>query len=490
MSDEAETTGETAGETTGETAGETAAETAKEEAGAGYFTGPGHTIDALAARLRAGEVTSVELTEHVLRTVRRLDGQLNAFVTLDPDGALRAAGRADAELAAGHDRGLLHGIPAAVKDVIDTAGLPTTMGSAHFAGHIPCADAECVRRLRAAGAVVVGKTTTHEFAYGPTGDRSYSGASRNPHDPTRMSGGSSGGSAAAVSAGMVPLALGTDTGGSIRIPAALCGVAGFKPAYGAIPVGGVFPLAPSLDHVGVLARTPRDCLIAYRALTGTGSPGGPSGGVAPGGPSGGNSRTAHVGWLPPDDLFRTDPEVVLVVRAALAAAVSDGAVEEVAFNEAPEVHEAFSAIQDREVCAVHGERMARNPELFGTEVLDRLRGAARTSARRHDQAVAARERIGRSLDRLLTRYDLLALPTTPLTAPRLGQRTAAVAGGARVEVRAALLALTSPWNLLGLPALTVPAATLGGLPAGLQLVCRPGREEVMFALAQEVPDGP
>ncbi|SCK40149.1 amidase [Streptomyces sp. WMMB 322] len=452
-------------------------ETTEEEGGAGFFTGPGHTVEALAARLRAGEVTSVELTEHSLRTVRRLDGQLNAFVTLDPGGALRAARIADAELATGRDRGRLHGIPAAVKDVVDTAGLRTTMGSAHFAGHVPSSDAECVRRLRAAGAVVVGKTTTHEFAYGPTGDRSLNGASRNPHDPTRMSGGSSGGSAVAVAAGMVPMALGTDTGGSVRIPAALCGVAGFKPAYGDIPTDGVFPLAPSLDHVGVLARTPRDCLLAHRALTE--SP--PEPGV--------HHRTAHVGWLPPEGLFPTDPDVGRLVRACLAAIGATAAVEDVAFGEASEMNEAFFAIQDREAYAVHAERMATSPGLFGSEVLDRLRGAARTTARRHERALAARERIGRSVNRLLAHHDVLALPTTPLTAPRLGQRTAVV-GGERVGVRSALLALTSPWNLLGLPALTVPAATVGGLPAGLQMICRPGREDLMFAVAQAVSGRP
>ncbi|MGW4799748.1 amidase, partial [Nonomuraea sp. NPDC004297] len=206
----------------------------------GPFTG--RTLSDLARDLRDGRVTSVVLVERALGAVAALDPALNAFVTVDAAGALAAARRADEELAAGADRGPLHGLPVAVKDLIMVAGLPATMGSRHFANHVPGSDAVCVTRLREAGAVILGKTTTHEFAYGPTGDRSANGPSRNPRDPARMSGGSSGGSAAAVAAGIVPLAIGTDTGGSVRIPAALCGIAGFKPAYGAIPAGGVFPL--------------------------------------------------------------------------------------------------------------------------------------------------------------------------------------------------------------------------------------------------------
>ncbi|MEV0592890.1 amidase [Nonomuraea cavernae] len=304
----------------------------------------GRTVTELARDLRAGRTTSAELVELALDAIAELDPPLNAFVTVDADGARAAALRADGELAEGADRGPLHGVPVGVKDLIMVAGLPVTMGSRHFSGHVAEADAECVTRLRRAGAVIVGKTTTHEFAYGPTGDRSATGPSRNPHDPARMSGGSSGGSAAAVAAGMVPLTLGTDTGGSVRIPAALCGVAGFKPAYAAIPAGGVFPLSKTLDH-------------------------------------------------------------------------------------------------------------ARLAEIVGA---------------------------------LFDRHDVLALPTVPLTAPLLDRRETEV-DGEPVAVRAALLALTSPWNVLGLPALTVPAGTIDGLPAGLQLVCRPGREHLLLSAAARRP---
>ncbi|MCC9184615.1 amidase [Mycolicibacterium mageritense] len=198
----------------------------------GYFRG--RDIRSLAADLRSGRTTSVELVEHSLAAITRLDPILNAFTTVDTEGALAAARTADRERAEGRDRGVLHGIPVSVKDLIDIAGQVTTSGSlAH--PRRPETDAECVSRLRAAGAVIVGKNVLHEFAYGATGDRSAHGASRNPWDVNRISGGSSGGSAVATAAGMVPVAVGTDTAGSVRVPAALCGVTGFKPAHGDIP---------------------------------------------------------------------------------------------------------------------------------------------------------------------------------------------------------------------------------------------------------------
>src|SRR5215831_15553011 len=219
------------------------------------FTGPftSTSLTAMAARLRDGTLDPVALTDTVLAAIEESQPTLNAFVTVAADAARRDAATARDELARGEDRRPLHGIPVAVKDIVDTAGLLTTMGSRHFADHVPARDAEVVRRLRAAGAVVVGKTTTHEFAYGPTGDVAANGACTNPHDPARMAGGSSAGSAAAVGAGLVPLAIGTDTGGSVRIPAALCGVTGIRPSYARIPTEGVFPLSWSLDTVGVLA---------------------------------------------------------------------------------------------------------------------------------------------------------------------------------------------------------------------------------------------
>ncbi|WP_336204205.1 amidase [Nonomuraea sp. LPB2021202275-12-8] len=430
----------------------------------------GRTITELAGELRAGRATATTLTEQALGAIAEPDPALNAFVTVDPGAALAAARQADAELAGGTDRGPLHGVPVAVKDLIMVAGMPATMGSRHFAGHVPAADAECVARLRRAGAVIVGKTTTHEFAYGPTGDRSANGPSRNPWDPARMSGGSSGGSAAAVAAGLVPLALGTDTGGSVRIPAALCGVAGFKPAYGAIPVDGVFPLSQSFDHVGVLAGDERDCLLAYRCLTAAGT-----GEIAG---TGEDARPARVAWLDPAGFGPCDPRVTHVVAAAI------GPLEELHLppGVAEDMRETYLTIQSCETAAVHAARLAEAPELFDPEVLERLRAAALLPGWRYVRATSERPRLAEAVRALFDRHDVLALPAVPITAPLLGLRETEV-DGEPVGVRAALLALTSPWNVVGLPALTVPAGTVGGLPVGLQLVCRPGQEDLLFEVA-------
>ncbi|MEV4100347.1 amidase [Nonomuraea sp. NPDC049649] len=427
----------------------------------------GRTIDDLGRDLRAGRTTAEGLVRDALDAISRIDPVLNAFVSVDAEGALAAAREADRELAGGTDRGPLHGLPVGVKDMVMVAGQPATMGSRHFDGYVPDTDAVCVARLREAGAVMIGKTTTHEFAYGPTGDQSAAGPSRNPYDPERMSGGSSGGSGAAVAAGLVPLAVGTDTGGSVRIPAALCGVAGFKPAYGAIPADGVFPLSPSLDHVGVLARTAEECFLSYGLLSGRDVP---------------ESEAApRVAWLDPTDLYACDPEVLRV------AAEAAGTTEKVVFP--PGVADAFRAVYATigmtEAADVHADRVAEAPELFGAEVLDRLRNSMEVPAWKYRRAVAEREWLAEAAKELFAGHDVLALPTVPLTAPPLFQREA-VLDGRQIGVRAALLAFTCPWNVVGFPALSVPAGSVGGLPVGLQLVCRPGDEHLLAAAAARV----
>ncbi|HEX4725327.1 MAG TPA: amidase, partial [Pseudonocardiaceae bacterium] len=235
-------------------------------AGAGPFAGM--SIAELGIRLRSGATTAHEMAENALAAADSFNPELNCYVTIDHDGALSAAAQADRELASGLDRGPLHGIPVGVKDLIDTAGLRTTRGSRHFDRHVPTADAAVVVALRQAGAVIVGKTHTHQFAYGPTGDVAHTGPARNPHDPSRMTGGSSSGSGAAVAAGLVPAAVGTDTGGSVRIPAALCGVVGLRPSQGAVPTDGVFPLSATLDTVGPLAATVADTAVLWSILAG------------------------------------------------------------------------------------------------------------------------------------------------------------------------------------------------------------------------------
>jgi aspartyl-tRNA(Asn)/glutamyl-tRNA(Gln) amidotransferase subunit A len=434
----------------------------------GYFRD--RDLRALAAELRAGHTTSAELVEHSLAAITRLDPILNAFTAVDAEGARAAARTADQELTQGRDRGVLHGIPVSVKDLLDIAGQVTTSGSLVHP-HLAAADAECVRRLRAAGAVIVGKNVLHEFAYGATGDRSAHGPSRNPWDANKISGGSSGGSAVATAAGMVPLAVGTDTAGSVRVPAALCGVAGFKPAYGAIPTAGVRPLAASLDHVGIFATTVSGLADAYAVMTGH--------------PVHPNDATARVGWLDPECFGPCDPEVVTCVRDALERAGIDvGGAAGLPFS-AGEVFSVLSIMQASEAYAEHVDDLAEHEHTIDAEVVERLLRGRDTPAWQYVRAGRQRDTLRAAAADLFDRFDVVAMPTVPTVATDLDRRAHEIDGHA-VEVRSALLSLTCPWNLTGHPALSVPAGSVSGLPVGLQLITTPGNENVLFELASRV----
>ncbi|MEO3829724.1 amidase [Actinomadura sp. B10D3] len=426
------------------------------------------TIAESARALRRRETTARELTEAALRRARELDPTLNAFVLIDEEGARAAAREADEQLAAGIDRGPLHGIPVAVKDLIDMAGLPTTCGSATAFGGVAAKDAEAVRRLRDAGAVIVGKTTLHEFAYGATGDRSVHGPSRNPEDPGRMSGGSSGGSAVAVAAGMVPLTLGTDTAGSIRVPAALCGVVGFKPAFDAVSTEGVYPLAPSLDHVGVFAATSEDALIGHQALT-----------DRPVLPVAALDRVS-VGWVPPESVAVTDRRIEELTHRFVSRAFDVDVVEGFAKWD---LFDVLSTLQGKEAFQVHEHHLAADEDLVDREVLVRLHRGRGISDRLYAEADEVRRELRAVVGDLLSTFDVLALPTVPIVAPPVDARNVTV-DGTDLEVRAALLSLTSPWNLTGSPAISVPAGRLDGLPVAVQLVTSPGKEGLLFAAAR------
>jgi aspartyl-tRNA(Asn)/glutamyl-tRNA(Gln) amidotransferase subunit A len=424
------------------------------------------------AKLRDGTTDPVELTRQALAAIDAYQPSINAFVTVDVDGALAAAEQARAERAHGVRRGPLHGVPVAVKDIVDTAGLTTTMGSRHFAGHVPTTDAEVVTRLRAAGAVIVGKTTTHEFAFGPTGDRAANGAGSNPHDPTRMAGGSSAGSAAAVAAGLIPLAVGTDTGGSVRIPAALCGVVGIRPSMGRVPTDGVFPLSWSLDTVGVLAGDVAATRTGWSILTGDSA-----------------DRAAvslaglRVGLVTGEWFERLAPNVADAFadfrRALEAAGV---AMTPVAVPDAADLNQLYRTVQAVEALSIHQDRMARAPELFDPEVRQRLELAATVSA--PDYAVARRrlDEVRATAAARLSDVDILVLPTTPVTAPEVNARDTDLGGGWTVP-RDALLAHDALWGVLGLPAVSLPIPAAGPLPVGAQLVGRPAQDEELLAAA-------
>ncbi|HKR50054.1 MAG TPA: amidase [Pseudonocardiaceae bacterium] len=382
--------------------------------------------------------------------------------------------------------GALSGWPVAVKDLIDVAGVPTRCGSAVLADAAPAQhDADVVARLRAAGAVVVAKTHTHEFAYGPTGDVAAEGPCRNPHDPQRITGGSSSGSAAAVAAGLVPLAVGTDTGCSTRTPAALCGVVGLKPASGALPTTGVFPLSETLDHIGLLGIDVDTVAVAFSALTGRRiDPTAPMAGIVVG-------RPTDVYWRV------HDPEIAAAVDRAADALHAAGAIlRDTRLPGIEEMAATYPVIVGVEAYTTHRHWLAQRCADYQPATAARLHTAAGYTAADYVAAQRTRQRLATEVtDRLTTEgIDLLLLPTTPLRATPIGARQVDAPDGTRVAVAPALLSLTLPFNLLGWPAVSVPAPGMAGLPIGIQIAAVRGGEQAVLAagsrIASFIHDGP
>jgi len=425
----------------------------------------GQSVVTLAKDLRTGTLTCVQMTQAALDSIERLNPTLNAFVHVDAAVALAQAHKADALLAQGIDLGPLHGIPVAIKDNIDTFDHVTTYGSAHFAGFRPSRDALCVQRLREAGAVILGKTLTHEFAYGPTGDRSLQGAARNPWDANCITGGSSAGSAAAVASGMVPLALGTDTGGSIRIPAALCGAVGFKPSFASVPLDGVFPLSRSLDHVGPIANHVEDARLLYEVLTGRPCKQSPP------------DRPLRVGWITTGSFGPVDPELDRQIYLAASRLFGDALQETAELQPlAADMKQALLALQRAEAFDVHAERMQQAPQKFDQEVRERLELSAEVRGWQYIRAQATQARLKATMAHLFEHYDLLVSPSVPITATPINAREVQV-GNQTLDVRAAVLSYTSPWNLTGLPAISLPAGQVNGMPVGLQIIAAAGDDD-------------
>jgi len=405
--------------------------------------------------IRSGELSAVE---HVEEALKRLDGdQHNAVVQLLADEARREARERADELARGTWRGPLHGVAVAVKDLIDVAGVPTRCGS-NVRRDVPPApaDAPVVARLRAAGAVVVAKTHTHEFAYGATGDVAAEGPARNPHDPTRITGGSSSGSAAVVAAGHVPLALGTDTGGSVRTPAAHCGVVGLLPGFGRLPTDGVFPLSETCDHVGLLAADVDTAATGYQVLSG----------------ATGHSmqrdevRGAVIG-LPTGAYWRArDPVITAAVESAARRLADAGAVlVEVDTPGVDGMPDVYGSIVCAEAYTTHAADLATRPEAFQPIIARRILANADLPASEYVDALRARRRLAAQWRRRLSTVDAVLAPTTPIRATPLGVDE--VDG---VRVGAALLSLTLPFNLARLPAVSIPVPPAdGGLPVGVQV---------------------
>jgi aspartyl-tRNA(Asn)/glutamyl-tRNA(Gln) amidotransferase subunit A len=428
------------------------------------------TIRALGDALRAGSTSSRELTAGALERAHALDDELHAFITLDDEGALAAADRADAELRAGTDRGPLHGIPIGVKDNLDTRGLRTTFGSAAHRDHVPQADAEAVGRAAAAGAVSIGKQNLHEFALGVTSVNPHFGTVGNPRVPGRIAGGSSGGGAASVAAGIVPASIGSDTSGSIRIPAACCGVVGFKPTFGAVPTRGCFPEAASLDTVGPLAGSVEDAELMFRALA--------SGSLEPG-PT--TARPADVGPVRigiESDFFLHDVDAAILraVRSFLDALDPAGfELRDVTIPHIGEATEALTVTDIAETTALHQRTLRERPEVFGEDVRALIEEGFGPTAVQYVDAQATRAVLAEEFARAFEDVDVIVSPTLPIPVPEV-DGTVGLLDGEEVDGIAALMRLIGPANLVGLPALSIPIGVVDGLPVGLQVIGGRGQD--------------
>jgi aspartyl-tRNA(Asn)/glutamyl-tRNA(Gln) amidotransferase subunit A len=446
------------------------------------------TISELSKLIRTRKVSPVEVTRTMLQRIEELNPTLNAYITVTPDLAIKSARQAEAEIQRGQWRGPLHGVPIAVKDLIDTAGVPTTAASAIFKDRVPEEDAEVIRKLKSAGAVLLGKLNMHEFAYGGTSTVSHFGPVRNPWASNHVAGGSSGG-AAAVAAGLCFGALGSDTGGSIREPAAYCAIVGLKATYGMVSTRGVIPLAWSLDHIGPMTRCVADATLMLQAIAGydeleiTSRQFDAQTYTAPGR---GKVPPLRLG-IPRDFFFESlDPEIEAATKRALAVLGRIGAsIKQV--STVPVQNITDRTIISAEAYAYHAEFVAKKSDSYQQPTLALLRTGADVSTRQYILAQRELAHFRRVIRRAFEDVDAIVTPTTPIPPPTISaidleyEKSTATN---ETSLRRLILRNTSPFNKYGLPTISVPCGfTQNGLPMGLQISGPPGGEAVVLRLA-------
>jgi aspartyl-tRNA(Asn)/glutamyl-tRNA(Gln) amidotransferase subunit A len=406
-------------------------------------------------------MTAEKIATDCLQQISVADRGINAFITVLADEALAQARQLDIDIMSGRYRGPLHGVPISVKDIFDLTGTPTTAASKVRDGHLATRDAVAVARLREAGAIFIGKTNMHEFALGTTNEDSAFGPTLHPLDASRLPGGSSGGSAASVIAGMAFASIGTDTGGSVRIPAAICGLVGLKPALGEIPTDGVVPLSRTMDHVGALCRTVEDTALLYDVMRG----------VEPARPEPCAPRGLRFGI--PRDYFLSmlDPEVADGFDRLCTQLTTAGAtIEDVAIPHAGEIGPVYTHIVLSEAAALHAATLDNRPEDYTPNVRARLELGRYILAEDYVRALHGRERLTQEVDAALADREALLLPSVPIPAPKLGVGSIKI-GPTEEPVRNVMLRLTQLFNLTGHPAISLPCgSTFEGLPIGAQLV--------------------
>jgi len=431
--------------------------------------------------LRRREISPVEITRVCLDRIERLNPTLNAFISVTAESALAEARAAETEIGRGEWRGPLHGVPVALKDLIDTANVRTTSGSALHEDRVPERDAEVVRRLRHAGAVIVGKNNLHEFAYGGSSLVSHFGDVHNPWDVGRIAGGSSGGSAAAVIAGLAWAAIGTDTAGSIREPAALSGCVGLKPTYGRVSSRGVIPLSTSLDHVGPMAATVADAAIVLQAIAGYDAGDTTSFDVPVADYTGAlreDAKQMRVGVARDYFFDDLDPEVAAALEHALHGIATLVAEMKEVRLEVP----TDRTLQAAEAYAYHAANVAASPELYQPETVRRIRSGEKVTAAEYIERRRELEAARRGIRAVFAGVDVLVTPTTPLSAPSIAELKMNPDELRPAELK--LLRNTRPFNVWGLPAISVPCGfTQSGLPIGLQIAGPHWREDLVLRLA-------